>query len=93
MAKNNVSIFGHQSVWFIFRTLIAALKQNKNTKALANLEWKTFKARLENYNGINYPYLKIEVDETLEELSKMSQNNILFNLFPSSEEQIAQKLQ
>ena len=59
MVHNSGSIHGHQSIWSIFRQLIVHVKQNKKIKLLANLDWKKFKERLNQYKGINYPYLKI----------------------------------
>ena len=81
MVKNNISIFGHQSIWSIFGKIITTLAQNNKAKLIENLDWRGLKEKLNSYHGMKYPYLKIEVDETLEGITKAKSKNAM-NLVP-----------
>lgn len=80
-------------MWSIFRKLILWLKENDHTKILVNLDWRRFKERFTQYKGTNYPYIKNEVDQTLEDLSNIFEKNVFVNLLSPLEEHIVQQLE
>ena len=68
MIKNNVSIFGHQSIWCIFKKIVSQLIATNQSNLIEMLDWNALKDKLENYYAIRYPYVKMEVNQTLNEL-------------------------
>lgn len=59
--KNNVSLFGHQSIWCIFRRIIDVLIHQNKFHTILELDWYSLKQKLENHHSIKYPYIKIEI--------------------------------
>jgi hypothetical protein len=45
-SKNNVSLFGHQSIWCIFRKVIDTLIQHNKFETVLFLDWQEMRTKL-----------------------------------------------
>ena len=53
MIKNNVSIFGHHSIWCIFKKIVSQLIATNQSNLIEMLDWTVLKNKLEKWHEEN----------------------------------------